>query len=331
MRIRLPGYMTRFLDAETGGAGGGDQQQQKTGETGGDQQKTGGDAGGADDKGATSLLHMADKTGDGTGEQQQTQQTGEGTKATPYKLEKRPDWLPENFFDAKTGEVKIEALAASQRDLRTQLAKGPNKAPEKADDYAITLPEQDADKFKAIFKDGDPTKDPVVAALKPIAHKLKLSAEQFNGLVLEAGQSLGKLVGDAIPTMDVKAEMEKLGPKAKEQINAMKARIDHFAKLGVLSNEEVEEVEIACGTVTGFRALQKIMEHYGERPIPSEAAAMQVNTGDHSSLQAELAAAMTEAQKGTPGAQQKYEAIMKKYEAMFGNAPAGSSLVMPSR
>jgi hypothetical protein len=100
--------------------------------------------------------------------------------ANPPKTEDgkpgRPDWVTEQFWDAEKGEVRVQDLAKSQRDLRAQIARGDHKPPEKADAY--TIPTVEGLPAGAIGGEGDT----LWPELRTAAHASGISQKQLDAL-----------------------------------------------------------------------------------------------------------------------------------------------------
>lgn len=210
-----------------------------------------------------------DMDGDGEGDQGEGEAARSDTPRGQEGLEgprlddgklfwgQRPDWLPENFFDGKTGEVKLEALAKSQADLRKQISSGDHKPPPKPEGYDFTPSEENAKIASAIIQGDD---DPLVSGFRARAHELGLSQTQasalFNGFLQDAEAILPA-------PLDVQAEMKKLGPNARGVIQHMKSRADHLEKLGVFDQTTKQEFLLAAGTADGIRMLDAFAQSFG--------------------------------------------------------------------
>jgi hypothetical protein len=247
--------------------------------------------------------------------------------ATPAKatFKTRPDWLPEPFYDPKTGEVKLEALAKSQADLRAAISKGANKAPAKADDYKLEMEPAALDGVKRLFAEGDPAKDPLMKAVREAAHESGMSQAQFNGLMAKV---LPALAEQQPPAFDAAAELKALHPdatQAKKIVNAMAARGQKLVEQGVLTKDDLGEFAVMVGTANGMKVMSKIFEYHGEQPISADLLQTAANSPSASALEGRVA----EISKMPAGPAQEaawaaYQAEMAK---VYGNAPAGRSIV----
>ncbi len=308
-------------DGTTGGGGGG------SGDDG--DKDTGNQDGDGGDKKAAGLMDLADKDDDGEGNdagdkaEDGDKKTGDDTPAS-LKFDERPDWLPANFFDDKTGEVKLEALAKSQADLRAKISKGLDHAPKDPSGYEYEVPEALADVADQIFADGDPANDAVFSKFKEVAHAQGLSRAQFD----EIANSMVGTIAELLPEpVDPQAEMKRLGKHGQDMVNAMARWGSHLQKLGVLNEAEFGEFSAAVGTADGMLMMQKIREFYGERPIPVETA--QTNAGSLSAdeLRSKMAGVLEKASKGDPSAEREYERLQEDYAKLYGTDPATTSIV----
>lgn len=249
------------------------------------------------------------------------------TTATPGKLsfKDRPEWLAENFWDKKTGDVDVQGLAKSQRDLREKISKGSHQVPAKPEDYKFEIADDVKETAKLAFVGGDPTKDPAMAWLRTAAHELRMSQEQTSGLVnkfLEFGQSAGL----AVAPVDVREEAKKIGPNGLSVMVGVKKFVDGLTKGGTFTEGEALAVQswfIGADDVTAFNKLRRYMG-WNETPIPMDA-----NKGGagvtRESLRTRMGELLAKSGKGDRSARTEYETLMRDYEKAYGEEPAGSS------
>ena len=247
--------------------------------------------------------------------------------ATPAKatFKTRPDWLPEPFYDPKTGEVKLEALAKSQADLRAQISKGANKAPAKADDYKLEMEPAALDGVKRLFAEGDPAKDPLMKAVREAAHESGMSQAQFNGLMAKV---LPALAEAQPPAFDAVAELKALHPdpvQAKKIVNAMAARGQKLVEQGVLTKDDMSEFAVMVGTANGMKVMSKIFEYHGEQPISADLLQTAASSPSADGLNTELAEIMK--MPDGPEKQRRAERWEAQMAKVYGTAPAGRSIV----
>lgn len=148
----------------------------------------------------------------------------------------KPDFLPDEYWDAASGGPKIKELYQRMSDSQTALRHKQDEMrsaiqaellagrPATPDEYAVA-PETlvlDGDKRIPISDD-----DPVLKSMRSAAHELGLSQEKWNFLVRQYGIAMV----DAMP--DVQKELRGLGERATERVSAVvekaKARLGEGA------------------------------------------------------------------------------------------------------
>jgi hypothetical protein len=162
----------------------------------------------------------------------------------------RPDWLPENFFDAKKGP-NYENLAKSYSELRQQFSQGKHKAPE-GGAYDIKL---FADK-------GVKEDDAALKVYKDWATEHGISQKAFDSL---AEKMLGMASENVAPVFDMAAERKALGPNADALIKGTAEWGRNLVRKGVWSPEDYDEFRVFAGTAAGLRAAMKLREAYEGR------------------------------------------------------------------
>ena len=166
----------------------------------------------------------------------------------------RPEYLPENFWNADKGEADLEAMSKSWSDLRKQISQGKHKAP--------------ADGKYDLKALGDkPEQNPLASALVEMAKEEGLSQAAFDKIAVQLAQQ-------AAPEIDTQAELKSLGPNGTAIVNGMVDWARGLVSKGVWSGEDFEEFKVMGGTAKGLRALMKIREAYEGR-VPIEAAPME--------------------------------------------------------
>ncbi len=303
--------------ADEGDAGGGagegnegDNNQQQEGSADGlaDFAKKGDDGEGDQGKQGAEGKDGEGRSREGTGEGE-----GEG-KSQSVTLDAKPEWLPENFWDAKTGEVKLESLAKSQRDLRAQLSKG-DKAPEKPDGYEIELDE----KVQAI-EDTIAAEVPEVRdGIREIMHAAGVGQEKAAEIYPKVIELLDTALGEKlVPETEFKA----LGKYAQETVDVLYNFGNVLVERGTLTKDEQAIYNSMWRTADEARVMQKIRENYGERGVPTESSNIKASSDSAADLAKELSAARKDVDKGVPGAERKMQRVLEKYEKVYGTAPA---------
>lgn len=168
------------------------------------------------------------------------------------KLDKRPDWLPEQFWDDAKKEIKHESMAKSWTDFRQKISGG-TAAPKTPDEYKLELPEG------VTVAD-----DKLVGEFRKAAHSAGLSQDAFNKVVNEVVKS-GVL---DIQPVDTAAELAKLGPQGQAMVNINTAWGKQLVESGVWDQQDFAEMVILGSTAEGIRAFNKLREYYGGEKIP---------------------------------------------------------------
>lgn len=162
----------------------------------------------------------------------------------------RPDYIPENLWDAEKGfkSEDFNALVARDAEHSARAA----QVPESADKYEFKLPHDFAFPDGVEVKDGEMpinADDPRVAAARDFALANQFSQAQFEGLIA-MGVNLDLAEQSALKGAMAK-EVEKLGAKGNDRIAAVKAWVgaklpgdQAEALLGTLYNaKQIEAVE----------------------------------------------------------------------------------------
>jgi len=168
----------------------------------------------------------------------------------------RPDYLPENFWNAEKGEPDLEGMAKSWRDLRAKISQGKHNAP--------------ADGKYDVSKFGDGAEqNPMANTIVGWAKDNGLSQAQFDDLVEQLQTNAKAIMAEEM--IDPAKEIQQLGPNGQAVINGMVEWARGMVKKGVWSADDFEEFKIMGGTARGLTALLKLRETYEGR-VPIEAA-----------------------------------------------------------
>ncbi len=227
------------------------------------------------------------------------------------KLDKRPDWLPEQFWDDAKKEIKSEAMSKSWADFRTQASAKAGQAPKAPADYKLDLPEG--------LKVADD--DKLVGEFRKAAHAAGLSNESFNKVITDVMKS-GVL--DVQP-VDTAAELTKLGPQGKAMVAAVTTWGKQMVESGVWDQNDFNELVVLGSTAEGMRAINKLREYYGGEKIP-------VNSGTGSTMPDINAWYAKHSEKDASGRlKMETDPVFRKQVEdegvlLFGNDPARSSI-----
>lgn len=275
----------------------------------------GGDAGaGGDSKGAAGA-----GGGDGLLASHAASEADKAAQAAAAAAGKpvRPDDVPEQFWDAEKGVVKNDAVLKSWKDTRAALEaekknKGGEKAPAKAEDYKFNLPV--GDDGKAVALKVEPN-DEAVKLAQNAAHAAGMSQATFD-------KFMGAFITGAMPLMpapvDMEAEKKTLGANADAVIGAVHAWGKNLVDTGLWSQDEFQEIVYMGSTAVGIRALNKLRESMGEKPIPLDAL-----TNSSLPSKEELYAKVNDPKYQTdPSFRAEVD---KQFKQVFGEQQAGSS------
>jgi hypothetical protein len=195
---------------------------------------------------------------------------GEPAKGADGKPVK-PDWVADQFWNGEKGEVDVQALAKSQRDLRAQVSRGEGKLPEKPEGYTIPT-------IEGVPPDLVKPDDPLLVETRAAAHAAGITDSQMQAVMKPYLTALAKAKGAAADPeaaraayqAEYQAELAKLGPNARTFVADVGGRINGMVSTGALNAAEAAALK-AVGTADGVRALAKLLEAQGAPSIPTDA------------------------------------------------------------
>lgn len=138
----------------------------------------------------------------------------------PVETPQRPDWLPESLWDGEKGfkQQDFDDLVA----FRAERLSAEAARPETEEGYEVALPESFKLPDHIKLADGqqivDPA-DPRIAGLRKLAHEKGWSQQDFAD-VLAFGVNMD-IAGSDRHVENLKAEMSKLGGRAKQRVDAV--------------------------------------------------------------------------------------------------------------
>lgn len=136
----------------------------------------------------------------------------------PVVKAEKPDFVPDDFWDAEKGAVKTEDLTAALDELKTL------KAPRAPEDYKIDVP---ADVAKEMgYEDGQPVFDPdapLTKLLPGILSEMGANPEKLGSAMAKVAQILRD--EEKALTVDMVAEVGKMGENAPRRLDAMRTYI----------------------------------------------------------------------------------------------------------
>lgn len=191
----------------------------------------------------------------------------------------RPANIPENFWDAKTGQVKTEEVVKSWREItadrdRTKqlLKSGADPVPESPDKYLA--PEAFKDGVLQLSKTAKnwgeiKQDDPMLTAFAKSCHEIGIGQKQFSALLPKVLETMGGILPAPV---DVESEMKLLdgGTEGRGQamVEQMTRWIGRKESGGDFSTEEAEFARGVGSTAFGVRWLAKVMNMTVTQPIP---------------------------------------------------------------
>lgn len=178
----------------------------------------------------------------------------------------RPDWCPEQFWDAEKAAPLTESLAKSWTDFRGKVSRGEGRVPETPDAYVMPVVE-------GLAADLVKSDDPLWTDIRTAAHKAGVTQPQLDALLKPYLGALAKLP-EAVAAEDMSrvyaAEIAKLGPNGREVVRDIGGWMAGLTARGVLTAAEERSLK-SVADADGLRALGKLRELSGERAIPTEA------------------------------------------------------------
>ena len=179
----------------------------------------------------------------------------DGEAEGPYE---RPEWYPEKFWD--DDGPNLEKIAEAYSNLEKQFHQGKHKAPEDG--------KYDTKFMEEAGVQGD---DELVGFFAGWAKDNGISQAAFEGLagkVLEMGG-----VQQQDEQLSLAQEKKALGENADEIIKSNMTWADSLVNKGIISQDELNEIDVWGGTATGARLLQKVRAMTGENvTIPTSTA-----------------------------------------------------------
>lgn len=302
----LNNFQPRFLFDEDNGDGG---------SSGGDDNTNPGDDNGGDDKG-----HMLDRDkimgggdkpdDDGDGDKPDDKPDDKQQKA------ERPEYIQEKFWDPEKGEIRTESMAKAYKDLEKKLGKN-SKAP---DEYKLELNED----LEKIFDKTAADDDPLLKWFKGYAQKNNFSQEMFTEMLQEFGKEGAEmLAANAVPPIDPKEEMQKLGKNAHAIVENQTKFLGQLFKQGHVNEAQMQEILILTETAEGINALQAIRNYYGDQnKIPLNLTS---KGGVKSST--ELQTLLADPKYGND--KEYTDMVDKEYEKKYGKGTSGQSQRTP--
>ena len=213
----------------------------------------------------------------------------------PYE---RPDWMPEKFWDDDGPD--LEKMAESYNNLEKKFSQGKHKAPEKYDVAFMEEAGIQADDELATYFTGWAKDNGISQA----------AFEDLAGKVLAMGGETAEA-----ETMSLAQEKKMLGDNADEIIKSNLTWADGLLNKGIISEEELNEIDIWGGTAVGARLLQKVRAMTGENvTIPTTTAYSAAKEGEDD-FKSRMNNMMADPRYGTDAAYTR--SVEKEYEERY--------------
>ena len=184
----------------------------------------------------------------------------EDSTPPPVEATVRPEYLDEQFWDADKGEAKVEGLAKSYKDLRTEFNKrNDDKVGESIEDYAT-------DEFFESEGMQGMKDDPAMNMALEAAKDAGMGVKQAQAFINKFMSGMGEI---APPTVNVQDELAKLGKNGAHMVSGLKTWIDGMKSHGEINDEVHGEILKLGATAAGVKALDVLRQKSGVLNIPT--------------------------------------------------------------
>tara|TARA_B000000609_G_scaffold35945_1_gene25303 strand:- start:1113 stop:1934 length:822 start_codon:yes stop_codon:yes gene_type:complete len=213
----------------------------------------------------------------------------------PYE---RPDWFPEKFWD--DDGPNLENMAESYNNLEKKFSQGKHKAPEKYDVSFMEEAGVQSDDELATFFTGWAKDNGISQA----------AFEDLAGKVLAMGSETAEA-----ETISLAQEKKMLGDNADEIIKSNLIWADGLKGKGIISEEELNEIDIWGGTAVGARLLQKVRSMTGENVTIPTTTAFSASKESEDDFRSRINAKMSDPKYGTDPSYTR--AVEKEFEDRY--------------
>lgn len=184
----------------------------------------------------------------------------------PVDAPVRPDYVPENFWDAEKGEVNIKGLTKSYAELRKAFNdKNNDKAGESVEDYISDEFYNEEGKFKTdkmeLSKD-----DPALKAAYEAAKNAGMGVKQANQFISNFVEGMSEY---APKPVNIQEELGKLGENGGKLVSGLKVWVDGMLKNGDIVEDVHTELLNLGKTAAGIKALDTLRQKSGELTLPT--------------------------------------------------------------
>lgn len=181
--------------------------------------------------------------------------------------DERPDFVPETFWNAEAGGVRVDELGKAYSQLQARfsqkndalkaeaLAEARKDAPEKPDDYVIAV---DKSLVPPGYEVGDfDPASPLMAEARGVLHRLGATQADMDTLVKAyIGETFAKL-----PNLE--AERAALGENAEERLTDVQRKLAAM----VTAEDERGALLQMTATASGVKALETLLSRLGQSGV----------------------------------------------------------------
>lgn len=252
-----------------------------------------------------------------TQEEEQEEQDGKDPKEV--KPGERPAYVQEKFWDAKTGQIRHEAMAKAYGDLETKLRNGGKVDPNDTVPETATVADYFGEEIaldESVDRIGVTMDDPGLKVAADVFHKYGIGKATALNIVKDMFKGMNE---HAPAPMDPDAELKSLGPNGKAVIDGTYAWLNKIDAEGQLNDDDAETAISLMGTARGVKFLNKIRGMTGEQAIPM---------GQHIPASGGMSPQEWHQAYGAAikaGDEKEQERLDNMSAGVFGNAPASGS------
>lgn len=183
----------------------------------------------------------------------------------PVDAPQRPEWLPENFWDAEKGEPNVQGMAKSYSELRKAFNEKNNDKPGKeVSDYMSEEFYDEEGNFKVEGVELN-KEDPVLQKAYEIAKDMGMGVKQANEFISKFAGNMTEFIPEGI---DPEAELAKLGENGESIVTGLKTWVDGMKNNGEMDDEVYNAVLELGKTAAGIKALEVLRSKTGELAPP---------------------------------------------------------------
>lgn len=182
---------------------------------------------------------------------------GGGGAAPSSSPPERPDYIPEKFWDAEKGEVRVDGLAKSYAELEKNRV-NPDKLKEEWETERLAKRPEDPSGYELPkderFDQDQLASSPIVEIWRAAAHDAGLDQEAFEGRLTEYADAFMAQTEERM-----KAELEALGENGQTRIDA----VEKWAA-ATLPEEEYLALASVASSANGVKLAERMMKAFRE-------------------------------------------------------------------